>query len=99
MEPFYTRGDRCYGVPPRFDPEQGETLVEPPGAGYGYWAGAPSAAYDGSTGTFYLYYRVRQPLTKGRGGECRIAAGSDGSRFRTIWTAGKEAFGANSIEK
>jgi hypothetical protein len=99
MEAWYTQGHKCYGVPPRFDPEQGDTIAEPPGGGYGYWAGAPSAVYDRLAGRFYLYYRVRQPLAKGRGGECRIAASADGRSFQTVWTATKEDFGANSIEK
>lgn len=96
---WFGRGDRCYGVAPRFDPEQGTTIAEPPGSGYGYWAGAPSAAYDRQSGLFYVYYRVRQPLTMGRGGECRVAAGKPGERFETVWSATKDAFGANSIEK
>jgi hypothetical protein len=94
-----TRGDKCYGVPPRFNPEEGETIAEPPGSGYGYWAGAPSAVFDRASGRFYVYYRVRHPLTQGRGGECRIAVGGGGRRFETVWSAGKDDFGANSIEK
>ncbi len=96
---WFGRGDKCYGVAPRFNPEEGTTIAEPPGSGYGYWAGAPSAAYDRTTGKFYVYYRVRHPLTKGRGGECRVAVSSDGNRFETIWSATKDEFGANSIEK
>jgi hypothetical protein len=48
---------------------------------------------------YYVYYRVRHPLTKGRGGECRIAASRDLNVWETIWRANKEDFGANSIEK
>lgn len=92
-------GSKCYGVPPRFNPEEASVVAEPPGAGYGFWAGAPSAAYDAATGRLYVYYRVRHPLTQGRGGECRIAMSEDGREWRTIWSAGKDAFGANSIEK
>jgi hypothetical protein len=95
----HARGDKCYGVAPRFDPEEGVTIAEPPGSGYGFWAGAPSAAYDRRAGLFYVYYRVRHPLTQGRGGECRIAASKDGKRFETVWSARKDDFGANSIEK
>jgi hypothetical protein len=96
---LHARGDKCYGVAPRFDPEAGETIAEPPGSGYGFWAGAPSALHDPDTGQFFVYYRVRQPLTQGRGGECRVAASKDGRNFETIWTGRKEDFGANSIEK
>jgi len=99
MHDHHASGNKSYGVPPRFDPEHGEVIAEPPGSGYGYWAGAPSAVYDRTAKTFYVYYRVRHPLTKGRGGECRIAASRDGKKFDTIWKASKEDFGANSIEK
>ncbi|MBW3541074.1 MAG: hypothetical protein KY476_12465 [Planctomycetes bacterium] len=99
MSELFASGEKCYGVPPRFDPEDGTAIAEPPGSGYGYWAGAPSAAFDRSSGRFYVYYRVRHPLTKGRGGECRIAAGEPGGRFEAVWSASKDAFGANSIEK
>lgn len=91
--------NRWFGVPPRFNPEEGETIVEPPGSGYGHWAGAPSAAYDPDAETFYVYYRRRVPRTQGRGGECGIAASKDGKNFEPIWTAKKDQFGANSIEK
>ena len=50
---------KWFGVVPLFDPAVGETVVEPPGAGIGYWAGAPSAVYDDATGSFFLYYRER----------------------------------------
>src|SRR5690606_12086048 len=61
-------GTLAYATPPRFDPEQGRTILEPPGSGYGYWAGAPSAVYDPGEDRFYTYYRLRSPRTKGRGG-------------------------------
>jgi len=95
----YNSGSKRYGTPPRFDPEQGETVIEPLGKEYGFWAGAPSAAYDPESETFYLYYRLRTPLHSGRGGECRVAASRDGVNFETVWTGKKEEFGANSIEK
>ena len=99
MADHCTAGNKCYGVPPRFDPQQGTTLAEPPGSGYGYWAGAPSAAFDASSGRFYVYYRVRRPLSEGRGGECRIAVSDGDGKLETVWSATKEDFGANSIEK
>lgn len=92
-------GDKCYGIPPRFNPEDGHTVAEVPAPGFGNWAGAPSAVYDDRSGDFYLYYRVRHPLTQGRGDECRIARSRDGHAFETVWRANKEDFGANSIEK
>lgn len=90
---------KWYGLLPRFDPDAGETIAEPPGSGYGYWAGAPSAVYDRETSRFYVYYRLRWPLGDRRGGVCRIAESEDGISFRTIWEATKEQFGATSVER
>ncbi|MDH7570854.1 MAG: hypothetical protein QHJ73_14840, partial [Armatimonadota bacterium] len=90
---------RWYGGAPIFDPEEGTTVLEPPGTGAGWWSGAPSALFDENTGTYYLYYRVRKPRALGRGGECRIAAGTDGIHFQTIWSATKDAFESPSIER
>jgi hypothetical protein len=67
----------------------------PPGPGVGHWSGAPGAFSDGDT--VYLIYRVRWPRPR-RGGELRIARG-DGERFETIWTAKREDFGSQSIER
>jgi len=41
---------------------------------------------------------MRRPQP-GRGYELRIAASHDGQRFETIWSAGKERFDAESIER
>src|SRR5919205_883776 len=45
--------------------DRAEVVVPAPNAGPGNWSGAPSAAYV--DGTFWLAYRVRQPITEGRG--------------------------------
>ncbi|MBI3969969.1 MAG: hypothetical protein HY332_01660 [Chloroflexi bacterium] len=84
---------------PLFDPEQGTTVVEPVGQGNGYWAGAPGAVYDTERGRFYLYYRLRVPRELGRGIECRIAESADGERFETIWSAKKQEFPTDSMER
>lgn len=89
---------RYFGLPPRFDPEKGATVREPEGKGYGYWVGGHSVIYDPELKKFFLYYRVRLPLGKGRGGKCRIAESSDGVEFKDIWEATKEQFNAESIE-
>ena len=89
---------RYFGLPPRFDPEKGATVREPEGKGYGYWVGGHSVIYDPELKKFFLYYRVRLPLGKGRGGKCRIAESSDGLEFKDIWEATKEQFNAESIE-
>ena len=41
-------------------PDESTVVIAPPGAGRGYWAGAPSAALcdDG----IYLAYRLRRPI-------------------------------------
>ena len=90
---------KWFGVPLRFDPEEGETIFLAPEEGYAYWSGAPSAIYDPDEECFYLYYRRRWPLREGRGGGCCIARSEDGTHFENIWSASKEDFGANSIER
>jgi hypothetical protein len=91
-------GLKRYSAVPLFDPQDGVTVIEPPAAGNGYWAGAPSACYDADTERFYLYYRLRKPRPI-RGGECFIAASEDGRTFRPIWSATREAFGSDSVER
>jgi len=90
---------RWLGGIPLFDPRGGATVIEPPGSGPGWWAGAPSALFDGDTKRYYLYYRLRKPREFGRGGECRVAASEDGVHFETIWSAQKDSFGSQSIER
>ena len=92
-------GKKWFGVSPVFDPAVGETVVEPPGTGIGYWAGAPSAVYDDVTGSFFLYYRERKPLDQGRGWRCHVARSDDGVRFSVVWTATKEELNSESIER
>ncbi len=87
-----------FGVPPRFDPEKGTTVVAPLDKGFGNWAGGHSVVFDPDEGKFYLYYRLRQPLGAGRGGKCRIAESTDGIEFHDIWEATKEQLDAESIE-
>lgn len=90
---------RWLGGMPLFRPEEGTTVIEPLGEGAGWWAGAPSAVYDAETRTYYLYYRLRRPRALGRGGECRVAASTDGVHFETIWSARKEDLGTESMER
>ncbi len=79
-----------------FDPESGRPIAAPPCAGPGCWAGAPGAFRDGRD--LYVVYRMRRP-EPGRGYELRIAASHDDLRYETVWSAGKERFGAESIER
>lgn len=89
---------RYFGMPPVFDPEKGKTVIQPEGKGYGYWVGGHSVVYDPDGKKFYLYYRIRSPLGKGRGAKCRIAESTDGIKFTDIWEATKEELDAESIE-
>ena len=71
--------------------------MDPPGEGRGYWAGGCSALYDEVRQRFYLCYRVRTP--ESRGGACVVAESADGRTFETVWTARKQQFASQSIEK
>ena len=92
------QGKRYLGVPPLFNPQEGTTVLEPPGKSSGYWVGAPSVIYDEEVSKFYLYYRLRKPRPV-RGGECYIAESKDGIKFTSIWGAKKEDFNSSSVEK
>ncbi|MGQ9632506.1 MAG: hypothetical protein ACUVXI_19645 [bacterium] len=94
---------RWFGMLPLFDPEEGTTVLEPPGASPGFWVGGGSIIFDDDLGKFYLYYRLRNPRKSGdpkeRGFECRIAESGDGVRFNDIWSVTKDAFNSVSIER
>ncbi len=89
------------GIAPLFDPEEGTTILEPPGEGKGNWVGAPGVIYDDDKGKFYIYYRRRKPrgIEPDRGYECGISESSDGVNFHEIWTASKNSFGSISVER
>jgi hypothetical protein len=78
-------------------PDQSELVDAPPGAGPGYWAGAPSVVMveDG----VYIAYRLRRPLGAGRGYAVKVARSADGVRFETILTLTREQFAAESLER
>jgi len=73
-------------------------VVPPPGEGDGYWAGAPSAAV-GNDGTIYLAYRLRRPVSEGRGYANVVAQSTDGEQFTTVATLTSEEFEAESLER
>ena len=89
---------KCYGAPLIFNPNEGRTIIEPPAAGRGNWAGAPSVLFDAHTSSFYLYYRVRRPRPV-RGGECYIAESKNGINFHPIWRLTKEDLNSPSLER
>jgi hypothetical protein len=74
-----------------------EVVIEPPGSGEGYWAGGPSAVWH--DGHYYLAYRLRRPVTAGRGYANVIARSEDGVSFTTVATVTSEQFGAASLER
>src|SRR3954454_19629039 len=74
------------------------TVVVPaPDIGPGNWSGAASAVLV--DGTFWLTYRVRRPLTEGRGVSVVVARSSDGIAFEMVAEVHREAFGCESFER
>lgn len=90
-----------FGRVPLFDPEQGETILEPEGTGPGYWVGAPSILWDADRESYLLTYRRRRPrqIQPDRGYVAHIAESKDGRHFKDIWTVEKNAFGTTSMER
>ena len=76
----------------------GVVVVAPEGpGGPGSWAGGPSALRVGED--IYLAYRLRRPVGQGRGYANVVARSADGVRFTTVATIGKDALGAESLER
>ncbi|HCB04803.1 MAG TPA: hypothetical protein DEQ43_11255 [Nocardioides bacterium] len=74
------------------------TVVVPaPDAGPGNWSGAASAALV--DGVFWLTYRVRRPLTEGRGVAVVVARSDDGVTFEPVAEVQRETFGCESFER
>ena len=82
-------------IPPTYDDV--EVVVSAPGIGAGNWAGAASAVLV--DGVFWLTWRVRRPLTDGRGVSVVVARSSDGVAFEPVTEVSREAFGAESFER
>lgn len=76
---------------------ESQVVVAPERPGPGSWAGAPSALLH--DGLIYLAYRLRRPIGQGRGFANVVARSRDGVRFETVATFGKDAFGAESLER
>jgi hypothetical protein len=79
------------------DLDDAVVVVPAPAAGPGNWAGAASAVLV--DGVFYLTYRVRRPLSDGRGVSTVVARSTDGVRFETVCEVRREDFGAESFER
>ncbi|PUA79758.1 hypothetical protein [Nocardioides currus] len=82
-------------LPPTYDDV--EVVVPAPGEGPGNWAGAASAVL--ADGVIWLTWRVRRPLTDGRGVSVVVARSDDGVRFVPVTAVSREAFGAESFER
>jgi len=78
-------------------PRRGVVVAEAPGAGHGYWAGAPCAA--AGDGEIFLAYRLRRPIGQGRGYAVAVARSADGERFETLLTIGKAELATESLER
>ncbi len=81
-------------------PSYGDDLrvvVPAPGIGAGNWSGAASAVLV--DGFFWLTWRVRRPLTDGRGVTVVVARSDDGETFETVTEVSRESFGAESFER
>jgi hypothetical protein len=77
--------------------EESRPVIEPPGEGPGYWAGAPSACEV--DGVIYLAYRLRRPIGRGRGYAVAVARSADGERFETLTVIDKDELATESLER
>jgi hypothetical protein len=77
--------------------ERSRVVVPPPSRGDGNWAGGPHALFR--DGTYWLAYRLRRPVGRGRGFANVVARSDDGEHFHTIAVVHSEAFAAESLER
>jgi hypothetical protein len=74
------------------------TVVVPaPDSGPGNWSGAASAVLV--DGVFWLTYRVRRPLTEGRGVAVVVSRSHDGVHFEPVTEVQRDLFGCESFER
>jgi hypothetical protein len=86
-------------LPPEAGPfwSQAHVVLAPADPRPGAWAGGPSAQLV--DGTWWLAYRLRRPVGEGRGFANVIARSTDGEHFEPVVELGKDAFGAESLER
>jgi hypothetical protein len=84
-------------LPPVPSYDDVQLVVPAPDTGPGNWAGAASAVLV--DGTFWLTYRVRRPVTEGRGVTVVVARSADGVAFERVAEVRREAFGCESFER
>lgn len=77
--------------------DDAQVVVPAPGVGPGNWAGAASAVLV--DGVFWLTWRVRRPLTEGRGVTVVVARSSDGVVFEEVAVVHRDQFGCESFER
>jgi hypothetical protein len=80
---------------PTYDGTQ--VVVPAPDAGPGNWSGAASAVLV--DGVFWLTYRVRRPLTEGRGVAVVVSRSEDGVSFEPVVEVHRDTFGCESFER
>jgi hypothetical protein len=76
---------------------EAEVVVPAPGEGAGFWAGGPSAVVE--DGAVWLAYRLRRPVTLGRGYANVVARSEDGRHFTTVAILTSDQFGSASLER
>ena len=81
----------------RLRESDGTVVIDPPGDGPGFWAGGPSAVVH--DGAYWLAYRLRRPVTEGRGYANVVARSDDGVRFETVATVTSAQFDCASLER
>lgn len=79
------------------DPNNATVVVPGPASGPGNWSGAPSAILV--NGTFWLTYRVRRPISEGRGVQVVVARSTDGVNFETVTTITRDQVDCESFER
>jgi hypothetical protein len=77
--------------------DEAEVVLEPDDPRPGSWAGGPSALLV--DGVWWLAYRLRRPVGEGRGFANVVARSTDGVHFEPLVAVGKDAFGAESLER
>lgn len=84
-----------YAPLPRIDPDDAETVFEPPGRGEGHWVGAPSVhRHDG---TVYLGVRWRTPERRGHAVEIYERTGSGG--YDPVFEVTADELDVESLER
>jgi hypothetical protein len=77
--------------------EDATVVVPAPGDEPGNWSGAASAVLV--DGVHWLAYRVRRPVSEGRGVSVVVARSEDGDHFVTVAEVRRDEFGAESFER